>query len=166
MTLVSKHVPAHLRQARILKAIELMENPEDFTTKWDMDTFGDLKWSYAGGEAKPLPLMKCNTACCFAGTLSLHPYFRARGFTGVWDETEGALSLTSTKANPGGEWWQGVQDLFGITEMEAGSLVSPNARELDDQKLHDRRDAGKGYKITPKRMIARLRVLLERYPVE
>lgn len=162
-TMMRSHLDPKVRTERIEKAIEVMGRPEDFTTRWNMDTFGDTKW----GSHTPLAPLKCNTACCFAGTLSLDPYFRRRGFAGTWDRMNGGdLGLNPTKSNPSGEWWQGVQDLFGITSDEAGSLVSPNARSLDGEALHARRAAGKGYKITPKRMILRLQALLKRYEDE
>lgn len=146
---------------RFNKAIEVLERPEEFSTQWDMSVFGQID---TDDQCETLPVLKCNTAACFAGTLSLDTYFRRLGFVGQWNLDLGDLSLKVTKNNDTGSWITGLANLLGVTENEANSLISPCTTELDSEALQEQDRQGRTMiNITPKRVILRLRRLIERY---
>ncbi len=177
-----------MRLERIDAAIELLERPAAKLPvgRFLMESYGEVSGESEEKQDKAdillIPL-KCDTAGCIAGTMSLDPYFRRRGFVGEWNE-DGQLFLTSSEGVMEGDdgWTRGVRELLDITEVETFALVMPSLNILDTKRLHtlarkygdedqyriDNEDEYWGGEseeivITQRRAVARLRALRKRY---
>ncbi len=156
------------RLERLNKALEVMSlPPSELPMRFDQDVWG----TYVDVDLDNLDIVPeprhCNTAGCFAGEISMHPWFRQRGLVGEWND-EGTLSLVARvdRYNPG--WTEALQHFFGITWLEAGYLVDATATVLDsaylNRKFRQCYVAGEPYPpITQYNVRNRLKRLIARY---
>lgn len=153
---------------RLNKAMEVMELPEsELPAPFNMTIFGRIRTVYLSIEPTKFDApTRCNTAACFAGNISLHPWFRRRGLKGVWSRDTGSLSLAASGVLRKGQiarylgWRTGISQFFGITRLEAGELITPAASGLDSRRLQK---TDNEYTITQKRVVRRLKKLIARY---
>lgn len=129
------------RIERLTKALEVISQP---VADLPIGVFDMGNWGTKHGGRQG-----CQTAACGAGTLSLHPWFRRRGFRGKWT-TYGELVMPGT-------WRARVSEFFGITQEEGYALTVAVYGGLD----------GKAYDTmtTKRQFCARLRRLIKHYTV-
>lgn len=132
---------SYRRIERLTKALEVMSQP---VADLPIEVFDMGDWGTKNGGRHG-----CQTAACGAGTMSLHPWFRRRGFRGVWSQWD-ELRLAGDAT-----WSEQVSTFFGLSIQEAYSLTVATCSVLD-RKQYDG--------ITSKRQFcARLRRLLKHY---
>lgn len=132
------------RMERLTKALEVMSLP---VKELPVDIFdmGDWGNNYSGRTG-------CQTAACGAGTLALHPWFRRRGFRGVWADY-GELRLSGDGE---GGWRVKVSEFFGLTNLESFALTVSSYGVLDGIREYDGN-------TTKRQFCARLRRLIKHY---
>ena len=152
------------RLERLNKALEVMSLPEkELPMRFDMCMYGEYT-----DDSGPPP-RHCNTAGCFAGEISLHPWFRSRGLVGEWGECNDLILKGRYLCE---SWNAAIEKFFGITFLEANDLVDSSEGCLDSKHIRAKftlarnKETDMGYAILPDITQANVRARLRRLIVK